>query len=704
MEKAKTQFNVHNQGFAFVNSFQVKIPVHYKLPFGGMVDLNEISFGLCGGMCFAALDYFHAKLPIPEFNTPAEIDHRLYTYLCERQLDSLKVPVVLKILEWMLVDEKILTTRMKRSEIPRLRRHLDKGEPVVLLLLRARGISNPTQNHQVLATGYELNPENQQMVIEVYDPNHPRQPRYIRLSLASSSPTLDLAQSSGEALFAFFLLPYHFQKPPLIVREPPAVVSFEVPLFHLRWPVDSRRVNQYFGENPDSYKPFGLPGHEGLDLFALSGANVYAAADGMVTLAGFPKNHPYGLHIRIQHTDGGRTFHTIYGHLSETLVKAGQTVSAGERIGLADNTGNSFGSHLHLTLKIDGEKTPGYPAGIVDPYPYLKDSIAEPLPQSDPLPPSGIIVYTLSDLNLRTSGSITAEVIGSIPGGEALEVLGEKSTAESKIGRQGEWLMVKTASGKTGFVAAWYVQDARQPFPPSDLIVYPFDMVNLRSGPAATFDLLATVTLSEPLTVLGDASLAEAKLGKNGEWLQVQTESGQRGFVAAWLVHKTGQPAPKSELTVYPTTPLNVRARPAADAHVLTVASAGEPMTVLGDTESTQKRIGLSGEWVNVRTRQQYSGYVAAWLVSLTAPTAPRAEQLSTLRVSPTAAINLRAQPSINSPRVSGANLDEVLTVIETDRNAARDKIGKTENWLLVQKGNGESGWAAAWLLKQLPG
>ncbi len=510
MEKSKTQFSARDQGFGFVNSFSVKIPVQYKLPFGGAIDLNQISFGLCGGMCFAALDYFHARLPVAEFNSPAELDRRLYIYLCERQLDSLKVSVVLKILEWMLVDGKTLTSRMKRSEIPKLRRHLDKGEPVVLLLLRARGINNPTQNHQVLATGYEYNPENRQMVIEVYDPNHPRRTQFIRLSLSASSPTLELAQSSGEPLFAFFVLPYHFQQPPRIAREPLAAISFEALPFRLRWPVDSRRVNQYFGENPESYKPFGLPGHEGLDLFALSGANVYAAADGTVTLSGFPKNHPYGLHIRIQHTTGDKTYHTIYGHLSETLVKVGQTVSAGECIGLADNTGNSFGSHLHLTLKIDCAKTPGYPAGIVDPYPYLKDSIAEPPPQPAPLPPSGITVFTLSDLNLRTGGSITAEVIASLPGGEALEVLGEKSTVAAKIGRQGEWLMVRTASAKTGFVAAWYVQDAAQPFPPSDLIVYPFDLVNLRSGPAATFDLMAAVTLNQPLTVLGDASLAEA--------------------------------------------------------------------------------------------------------------------------------------------------------------------------------------------------
>ena len=162
-------------------------------------------------------------------------------------------------------------------------------------------------------------------------------------------------------------------------------------------------MNQFFGENPDSYKGFGLPGHEGLDLFAPDGANIYAAAEGDVYQAGFPKNHPYGRHIRIKHLIGGQTVHTIYGHLSEILISEGQHVPADTLIGHADNTGNSRGSHLHLTVKIEGEQTKGYPAGIVDPWPYLKDSPAvEPEPSVGPLPPaSGVEVFTSIEVNLR---------------------------------------------------------------------------------------------------------------------------------------------------------------------------------------------------------------------------------------------------------------------------------------------------------------
>ena len=46
--------------------------------------------------------------------------------------------------------------------------------------------------------------------------------------------------------------------------------------------------------------------------------------------------------------------------------------SAGQLIGLADSTGNSFGSHLHLTLKHATETLGKFPNHIVDPTPFVK--------------------------------------------------------------------------------------------------------------------------------------------------------------------------------------------------------------------------------------------------------------------------------------------------------------------------------------------
>jgi murein DD-endopeptidase MepM/ murein hydrolase activator NlpD len=711
MAEVSTKFSIQKNAFRFLNRFEFDFPVKFKLPLAGEVDLSKTVLGLCGGMCFAALDHFYSGEPLPEAANQADIDPGTLVYLCDRQLDSLSIPVVLKIIEWMLIDRSQLAQRMARYEIPKLRRQLDRGDPVVLALIRVQGVADPTHNHQVLATAYTYDAATRELILSLYDPNHPGESPTIRLNLDAPRAGFTPLQSTGEPLRAFFVVPYQ-RRAPLLRAAPRAGLIPRGGLpFHLQWPVDSRRVNQFFGENPDSYRPFGLPGHEGLDLFALTGANIYAAADGEVTLAGHPSNHPYGLHVRIRHEAGGKVFHTTYGHLTSTLVREKQHVTAGTLIGLADNTGNSFGSHLHLTLKIEGEQTPGYPAGIVDPWPYLQEQEEAPPAPEKPLPaPSGLTVYTAIELNLRAGPGTANQVVAGLPAGEALSPLGEAAQVKPKIGKQDEWLQVQTASGQAGFVAAWFVQPEGLPFPPSDLVIYPFDALNLRSGPGTGFDILAGLTLDDPLTVLGDAGLARSRLGQQNAWLQVETRAGLRGFVAAWLVHSTGQSAPSAGLVVFPTVMLNVRARPAADANILTVALPGDALAVLGDKAVATARIGQADQWLNVRTPQGHNGFVAAWLVTSgqaaqpgNTPTHAPGPAPTSLSVFPTAGVNLRAQPSTNSPRVTGANMNEPLKVIEADLAATKAKIGKQDAWVYTERGDGARGWVAAWFLSLKP-
>jgi uncharacterized protein YgiM (DUF1202 family) len=393
----------------------------------------------------------------------------------------------------------------------------------------------------------------------------------------------------------------------------------------------------------------------------------------------------------------------VYAHLSKTVVRPGQKVAAGDLIGLADNTGNSFGSHLHLTLKIDGAQTPGYPKEIVDPWPYLQEETGTS--DEQPPSPSGLTVYTNSQVTLRKEAKPGSQAVAVLPAGEALIVLGESAAARARIGVQGQWLQVQTAGGQAGFVEGNLVQDTQQAFPPSELVVYPFDQLNLRSGPATTFNLLAELTMNDPLTVLGDADSACTKLGRQNEWLQVQTAAGQRGFVAAWLVHLTGQAAPPSGLIVFPAAVLNVRARPSTDANVLTIVASGDALAVLGDKAQAQAHIGKQDEWLNVRTPSKIAGYVAAWMVQAGggAPPSP-APAPSALAVFPTGDVNMRAQPSTNSPRVSGAFRNEKLAVLEADLNAAKAKIGKQDAWIYTQNKNGHRGWVAAWFLSEKPG
>ena len=90
--------------------------------------------------------------------------------------------------------------------------------------------------------------------------------------------------------------------------------------------------------------------HEGLDLAAPYGTNVYATADGRIEFAGDKSG--YGNCVEITH---GETYMTRYGHLSKIKVSNGQMVKKGELIGMVGSTGKSTGPHLHYEVLLNGE-------------------------------------------------------------------------------------------------------------------------------------------------------------------------------------------------------------------------------------------------------------------------------------------------------------------------------------------------------------
>jgi murein DD-endopeptidase MepM/ murein hydrolase activator NlpD len=92
-------------------------------------------------------------------------------------------------------------------------------------------------------------------------------------------------------------------------------------------------------------------GHGGIDIAVSEGENIYASDSGVVTMAAGGWNYGYGNVIQINH---GKGLVTLYAHLSAILVSQCQSVGAGQVIGSAGNTGNSFGTHLHFEIRSGG--------------------------------------------------------------------------------------------------------------------------------------------------------------------------------------------------------------------------------------------------------------------------------------------------------------------------------------------------------------
>lgn len=106
------------------------------------------------------------------------------------------------------------------------------------------------------------------------------------------------------------------------------------------WPTECRRISQYYG-----YR------HTGADIACGFGKEIYAADDGTVTKAQAGWNGGYGTMITIDHGNGKQS---LYGHLSTLFVKAGETVTQGQNIGLMGSTGRSTGPHLHFEVRSGG--------------------------------------------------------------------------------------------------------------------------------------------------------------------------------------------------------------------------------------------------------------------------------------------------------------------------------------------------------------
>lgn len=104
--------------------------------------------------------------------------------------------------------------------------------------------------------------------------------------------------------------------------------------------------------------------HEGIDLTAPKGTNIYATADGKVLQAGY-RAGGFGKKVLLDHGFGYRT---LYGHCNEVLVEPGQAVKRGEVIARVGSTGLSKSPHLHYEVHLNGHP--------VDPLNYYTNDLS----------------------------------------------------------------------------------------------------------------------------------------------------------------------------------------------------------------------------------------------------------------------------------------------------------------------------------------
>jgi murein DD-endopeptidase MepM/ murein hydrolase activator NlpD len=125
-----------------------------------------------------------------------------------------------------------------------------------------------------------------------------------------------------------------------------------------RWPVRGA-VNSEFGMRQSPWTK-AAEFHGGIDIGANRGTMVQAPAAGTVVFAGSAPE--YGNTVIVDH---GQEIKSLYGHLSQVSVKAGEKVERGTLLAHTGNTGRSSGPHLHYEILVKGR--------AVNPRAYLWD-------------------------------------------------------------------------------------------------------------------------------------------------------------------------------------------------------------------------------------------------------------------------------------------------------------------------------------------
>lgn len=134
-------------------------------------------------------------------------------------------------------------------------------------------------------------------------------------------------------------------------RELAAQITNVVSEAGFLWPLPGRyNLSSLFAGriHPITGKP---QHHTGIDIPAPSGKEILAAKSGVVTTSTY--NNSYGNYVVISHSDGTST---LYAHMSRRGCSKGDTVSQGQVIGYVGTTGSSTGNHLHLEVRVNGER------------------------------------------------------------------------------------------------------------------------------------------------------------------------------------------------------------------------------------------------------------------------------------------------------------------------------------------------------------
>lgn len=275
------------------------------------------------------------------------------------------------------------------------------------------------------------------------------------------------------------------------------------------------------------------------------------------------------------------------------------------------------------------------------------------------------------------------------------------------------------------------------PLPAEKFILYAAeDDLALRAEPSVTGYLWKRLMMNAELTSLEDKAKAKAKLGAQGQWIQVQDSQGDQGYVAAWFVSDkktspasspttpgtTPKPgptptpgsspspsgpspasAPAGALALYPTAQITLRSKPVVSPdNIIRYINPDEQLISLEAANQAIKKIGVQNQWIKVRDTGGKEGYVAAWFVKYAGGSSAQSGAAApsaggAIKVRTTAeAVSLRSQPVVSDASlIKRVPINYEFTIAEP---GGESRIGANNQWIKVKDATHE-GYVAAWFV-----
>jgi len=221
-------------------------------------------------------------------------------------------------------------------------------------------------------------------------------------------------------------------------------------------------------------------------------------------------------------------------------------------------------------------------------------------------------------LNVRPLPSTELPPIAELERGEVVECLEPAERVREKVGKDGEWLHIRTIPEEDGdqsvrgYVAAWYVR--LQDEEPIEDETVQLEVVsggpgfaNIRPRPSVEWPPVARADDGTMLEALEPEQDVRDKVGQDDQWIHVRSPEGTEGYVSAVQVRLAEGPI--SYLVVRSKSGLNLRGGPDADSPVKWKVSDRTVLYVDEDPDGVGKKLSKD-RWVKVLTPSRHDGYV----------------------------------------------------------------------------------------------